>query len=119
MTDASSAARRFGESQWLTQDELARLSIIVEELVANLYEHGGMTGDQQVGLAFLSEPGAIRITIRDPGTAFDPRTAQPARQRPERGGSAGIDIVRAWAVFLDYEATSDGNRLELLLPVGT
>ena len=119
VTDASAAARGFGEAQWLTEDELARLSIIVEELVTNLYEHGGVDQDQAVELEFLSEPGAIRIAIRDPGTPFDPRSATTVRQRPERGGSAGIDIVRAWAVFVDYEATKDGNRLELLLPVGT
>lgn len=119
VTDASATARRFGEAQWLTEDELARLSIIIEELVANLYEHGGVTSEHDVELSLLSEPGAIRITLRDPGTSFDPRLALPDRERPERGGSAGIDIVRAWAVFVDYETTKEGNRLELVLPVGT
>lgn len=119
VTEASAAARRFGEAQWLAEDELARLSIIIEELVTNLYEHGGVQYDHEVELALLVEPGAIRITLRDPGTPFDPRSAPTPRARPERGGSAGIDIVRAWAVFVDYQTSNEGNRLELLLPVGT
>lgn len=119
VSDASSAARTFGESQWLTEDELARLCIIIEELVANLYDHGGVTAEQAIELRLKSEPGGIRILIMDPGASFDPRAAPKPSQRPERGGGAGIDIVRAWAEFVAYETTGRGNRLELLLPVGT
>ena len=114
---ASLAARAFGEEQWLTEDELARLSVVVEELLANLYDHGGVTQDEAVELTLASEPGAIRITILDPGMPFDPRAA-PRKEQPERGGGAGIEIVRAWAEFVDYQATPQGNRLELILPVG-
>ena len=119
VSEGSTAARAFGEAQWLTEDELARLCIVVEELLANLYDHGGVTPDQSIELALASEPGGIRITIVDPGTQFDPRSVPKPRERPERGGGAGIDIVGAWAEFVDYAVTEDGNRLELLLPVGT
>ena len=118
-TEASTAARTFGEAQWLTDDELARLCIIVEELVANLYDHGGLTDDHEFELQLESEPGGVRITMTDPGTVFDPRVAPKPSERPERGGGAGIDIVSAWAEFVDYRTTDKGNRLELLLPVGT
>jgi anti-sigma regulatory factor (Ser/Thr protein kinase) len=119
VSEASSAARAFGEAQWLTEDELARLCIIIEELVANLYDHGGVTAEQAVELCLESEPGGVRIVVVDPGASFDPRTAPKPSQRPERGGGAGIDIVHAWAEFVGYETTERGNRLELLLPVGT
>ena len=115
----SSAARSFGEAEWLSEDELARLCIIVEELLANLYEHGGVIDDHEVELTLASEPGGIRITLLDPGNPFDPRSARSPRDEAERGGGAGIDIVRAWAEFVDYRETPKGNRLELLLPVGT
>ena len=119
VSEASRAARAFGEAQWLTEDELARLCIIIEELLANLYDHGGVTAEQTVELRLESEPGGIRIIIVDPGTAFDPRGAPKPSERPERGGGAGIDIVQAWAEFVSYETTIGGNRMELLLPVGT
>ena len=118
VTQASTAARVFGEAQWLTEDECARLCIIIEELVANLYDHGGLSDTDMVELSFASEPGGIRIVIVDPGAPFDPRSAPTESNRPDRGGGAGIDIVRAWAQFVDYAVTPDGNRLELLLPVG-
>ncbi len=114
---ASNAAREFGTAQRLTEDECARVCIVVEELVANLYDHGGLTEHDEVELGLGFEPGGIRIIIADPGKPFDPRLVPPNRARPERGGGAGIDIVRAWAQFVDYEVTAEGNRLELLLPL--
>jgi len=114
---AVDVARLFGEAQWLTKDELARLCIIIEELIANLYDHGGLTEIDKVELSLGSEPSGIRITITDSGKPFDPRSAPTKRQRPERGGGVGIDIVRSWAQFVAYDATAGGNRLELLLPL--
>jgi len=114
---AAAAARAFGEAQWLGDDECARLCIIVEELVANLYDHGGLTDQDKVELSLDSEPIGIRIIIADRGKPFDPRTAQPSRQRLERGGGAGIEIVRSWAQFVDYIVSAEGNRLELVLPI--
>jgi len=118
VTEASLAARTFGEAQWLTEDECARLRIIVEELVANLFDHGALTNEHEVSLSLAGEPAGIRIVIVDPGAPFDPREAPTPRERPERGGGAGIDLVRAWAQFVDYTQVREGNRLELLLPVG-
>ena len=118
VTEASVAARAFGEAQWLTEDECARLCIIIEELIANLVDHAGLAETDKVELSMASEPGGIRIVIVDPGAPFDPRSAPSARERPERGGGAGIDIVRAWAEIVDYSLIPEGNRLELLLPVG-
>ncbi len=117
VTQASDAARAFGEAQPLSEHVCARFCIVIEELIANLYEHGGLTSDDKVELSLGREPDGIRIVIADPGKPFDPRSAVPKRERPERGGGAGIDIVRAWAQFVDYEVTSGGNRLELLLPL--
>ncbi len=114
---ACDAARRFASSQHLNADDLARLCIVVEELVANLYDHGGLTEQDEVELRFASEPDGIRVTIVDPGTPFDPWAAPRKIGRPERGGGVGIDIVRTWAQFVSYRSSADGNRLELLLPI--
>jgi anti-sigma regulatory factor (Ser/Thr protein kinase) len=114
---AIEAARRFGEAQLLPENELARLCIVIEELVANLYDHGGLTGADKVELVLINEPGHIRVTLADPGAVFDLRSAPKERQPPDRGGGVGLDIVRAWAQIVGYEVTSDGNRLEFLLPL--
>lgn len=117
IADAADAARAFASSQWLTDDEAARLCIVVEELVANLYDHGGLTEQDKVGLDFTTEPDGIRVRIIDPGAPFDPWTTPRKIEIPERGGGVGIDIIRAWAHFIDYRVSHDGNRLEFLLPV--
>lgn len=114
--EAGQAARMFGEAQQLTGDECARLCIIVEELIANLHDHGGLTDQDEVELTLGSEPAGIRIIIADRAKPFDPRSARPQTKRPERGGGAGIEIVRTWARLVDYSVRDDGNRLELLLP---
>jgi serine/threonine-protein kinase RsbW len=114
---ASNAAREFGMVQRLAKDDCARMCIIVEELVANLYDHGGLTHEDRIALDLSRESGGIRVTLTDPGKPFDPRTATPKRKRPDRGGGVGIDIVRSWAQFVAYDVTADGNRLELLLPL--
>ena len=117
ITQASAAARAFGEAQWLSEDETARLCIIIEELLVNLYDHGGVTGEDEVRLELESEADGLRVVIVDPGKPFDPRQALVRSDSPERGGGAGIDIVRAWAQLVSYEAAPKANRLELVLPI--
>ena len=119
VTQASTAARTFGEAQWLSDDEAARLCIIIEELVANLYDHGGVGGDDEVTLSFASEPAGIFVTILDRGKAFDPRQLLRKTDPGERGGGAGIDIVRSWAMITGYQSSADGNRLDLILPLSS
>jgi serine/threonine-protein kinase RsbW len=117
VTQASDAARAFGEMQWLSEDETARLCIIIEELVANLYDHGGVGRDEEITLTLASEPKGLIITLTDRGKPFDPRQPRRKSDPADRGGGAGIDIIRSWAVITGYEVTDEGNRLELLLPL--
>lgn len=117
VAQASDAARAFGKAQWLAEGELARLCIVIEELVANLYDHGGVTERDEVELSLISDAEGIRVVIIDPGVPFDPWEMPQSSDMPERGGGAGIGIIRAWAQFIDYGVTEQGNRLELLLPL--
>ena len=119
VTQASDAARAFGEAQWLGEDEVARLCIIIEELVANLYDHGGVSRDEEIILSLASEPKGLTITILDPGRPFDPRQPRRKTDSSDRGGGAGIDIIRSWALISSYEVTDEGNRLELFLPLAS
>ncbi len=117
VVQALAAARAFSEEQWLTDEETARLCIIVEELITNLYDHAGLTAGHEVDLGFASEPDGIHLILIDPSSPFDPRTA-PRSETPDRGGGAGIDIVKAWAEIVEYKQTAQGNRLEVVMPVG-
>ena len=115
--DALEMSRSFGAMQMLRDQDVARLCIIVEELFVNLYEHGGLNSEHLVTLTLRREPRGIRVVVTDPAPPFDPRSAADDSPRPERGGGAGIAIVRAWTEFIDYRATDEGNRLELLLAI--
>ena len=114
---AVDAARAFGEAQRLANEDLARLCIVVEELVANLYDHGGITEQDEVQLAFARHPQGIRVSIIDPGVPFDPWSAPQTAESMKRRGGAGTSLVRAWADLVSYRSSSDGNHLELLLPL--
>ena len=115
--DALQMSRDFGVRHSLGDDDVSRLSIIVEELFVNLVEHGGVDSEQFVTLTLAREPGGIRVVMTDPAPPFDPRRFANRGPRPARGGGAGIAIVRAWAEFIDYSTTDRGNRLELFLPI--
>jgi len=114
---AAETARAFGEGLKLAAGEQARLCLVVEELLANLYDHGGLTDGDQVELTLSREAEGICLVIVDPGKPFDPRSVPPNYILPERGGGAGLNIVRSWARFVDYQVTAGGNRLELILPL--
>lgn len=106
-------AQSFALERGLELDHAARLSIIVEELVFNLVEHGGVGGEGLIELVLSHEDGAVAITLSDGGVAFDLRNAASDEAVPDRGGGAGIDLVRAWAEIVDYASEAGRNRLLL------
>ena len=107
------AAQAFGIDRALAVDHAARLSIIVEELVYNLVEHGEVGEDGLIELVLTHEDGVVGIALSDTGVAFDLRGAESEEAIPERGGGAGIDLVRAWAEIVDYASVAGRNRLLL------
>lgn len=117
VVDATTAARAFASDQGVADSDISRLCVVVEELVVNLYEHGGVTVGDRVDLSLFRTPEGIRISLGDPGQPFDPRAATSNKTRPVRGGGAGLDLVRAWTKFIDYTVQPGGNRLELLMPI--
>ena len=111
-------ARTFAEDQGLSSIAAARLAIVIEELVTNVVEHGGVAADGPVDLALLAETGSVRIIFVDRGLSFDPRLAPvAARDLEGRGGGAGIDLIKAWTSIVDYRTVEGLNRLELLFPL--
>ena len=114
--DATRAARAFAARAKLAETDAAHLSIIVEELVTNLYDHGGLGADDVVELSLAQTANGVGLTLTDSGRRFDPRLAQTATPTPDRGGGAGLKLLRSWARDIDYRVIDGRNRLTLLLP---
>lgn len=106
-------AQDFGEQCRLDSQQAARLAIMIEELVTNLVEHGGVDEHGIIELVLTSEDGVIAIALSDTGVAFDLRAVDSDGDIPERGGGAGIDLVRAWSDIVDYTSGNGENRLIL------
>lgn len=98
-------------------DTAAKLAIIVEELVANVVEHGEPDPESEIQIEIVALGQNIELRLSDGGTHFDPRTAavSPAMP-PERGGGAGLALVRNWANILSYERIDGRNLLRLVIP---
>lgn len=114
--DAVAWARRYASDQDLKARDVARLCIVVEELVTNLLEHGGLA-EPQIGIELSRRPAALALVIEDNGPGFDPRTVDPQDTVPARGGGAGLRLVNAWAEIVGYASDNGRNRIELSLPL--
>jgi anti-sigma regulatory factor (Ser/Thr protein kinase) len=106
----------FLEGQALDDNVRARLAIIVEELVANIVEHGELPVDAPISLELERSGDDITIILSDKGAAFDPCSwTQPDQLPPERGGGAGLALVQSWATSMSYRRTDGRNILQLVI----
>ena len=97
-------------------DAEAKLSIIVEELVTNIVDHGAPPIDSEIMIELSAIGSDIGLTLSDAGTFFDPRTADaPAEFPPERGGGAGIALVLSWSHGINYTRIDGRNVLTLVI----
>ncbi|MGF7149691.1 anti-sigma regulatory factor (Ser/Thr protein kinase) [Sphingomonas zeicaulis] len=108
-------AERFAAGAGCDGEWCMRLLILVEELVANLIDHGALPVDSSITLALARAEDAIRLDIVDRGRPFDPRTAPPDNDDlpPEEGGGAGLRLLAAWAVITGYDSADGANRLTI------
>lgn len=94
------------------------LAVIVEELVVNLVEHDAGAVDDRIELELARHGDRIRLTLSDGGAPFDPRLAAQGDLPPDRGGGAGLALVRAWSRIELYTRIAGRNHLQLLIPLG-
>ena len=116
---ATDAARNFAERIGIEGVDASRLAIIVEELVTNLYDHGGLQADDAFEIELSTSRTDINVTIVDRGKAFDPGAASFSSTVPARGGGAGLRLLRDWATQAQYRSNASENRLLVVLPRST
>jgi anti-sigma regulatory factor (Ser/Thr protein kinase) len=109
---ALAAVRDFAIGACLPNGDV--LAIIVEELVCNLVDYGGRPGEE-IELALVCVPEGVRLRLSDGCAPFDPRVATRADLPPDRGGGAGLAMVRAWSTVEAYERVGARNTLRLLI----
>ncbi|MFN3472780.1 MAG: ATP-binding protein [Blastomonas sp.] len=113
---AVALVHEFSAASALTPEQGAKLAILVEEAVTNVYDHADVQPGFAGSLALAGDSDGVRICLCDSGQAFDPRSADEDRLPDlERGGGAGLALIRAWAEIVDYRSEDGVNRLELKL----
>jgi anti-sigma regulatory factor (Ser/Thr protein kinase) len=101
-----------------------RLALLVEELAANVANHGaaGADGATAVRVSIALEADGVRLVIEDDGRAFDPLslpapdTDLPLESR--RIGGLGVHLSRQLARSLAYARDGGRNRVVALLDAG-
>jgi len=109
-------SRRFAEAAALPAGAADQLAIVVEECVVNLLEHGRPPPGSRIALRLDRAEGCVRLTVSDAGRPFDPRDAAFDGPNLDRGGGAGLALIKAWCRVADYTTARGRNRLVLELP---
>jgi anti-sigma regulatory factor (Ser/Thr protein kinase) len=99
---------------------LVDLRVALDEVVANLVEHGDAS---EIRVRLAVHDGLLEAIVEDDGTPFDPRSAPPpelGRPLAERQvGGLGLHFVRNLIAEVDYSSRSGVNRLVLRQPLTT
>ena len=97
-----------------TRQEL-ELTLILEELCANIIAHGGRNGATTIDVGLEKIRDTLEITIRDDGPPFDPTcsprvdTAKPLAER--KPGGLGVHLVHHFANAIEYRRENRYNVL--------
>ena len=108
----------FAATAGLSDRDLFVLQIVVEELVTNVIDYGGVpAGEHAATVELAAESGELVITIRDRGCEYnpllreDPDTSLPAEERPI--GGLGVHFCKKLTDSQTYERRGDCNVLVL------
>ena len=119
---ASTWLRKHGEGLAVPGEPMDRLEICLNEVLANLLEHGGApVARQPIRLRLEAiTPGAgagVRLVVCDGGRPFDPLVVSdkplPATLGEASPGGLGLRLLRAYTDAMDYRVLENGNELRL------
>jgi serine/threonine-protein kinase RsbW len=104
---------------WLLPPKTAaEINLILEEVVANIIEHGDQDRSQEVIDISLSKEGPVlTMTIVDRGPSFDPTLVAPPDTRlplqHRKCGGLGLHLVRTLCQGCSYTREKEANILTL------
>jgi anti-sigma regulatory factor (Ser/Thr protein kinase) len=122
---AAGAARdvveRFSQQWRIAGGDVARVLIVVEELVTNIAKYGYTGEPGHIELRLRLAGGRLTILLIDDGAAFDPFAAAPpdleAPIEARRVGGLGLPIVKAWMDRTRYRRAGRYNVVTVSRPV--
>jgi serine/threonine-protein kinase RsbW len=102
----------------LSPSRLADAELCLDELVTNIFRHGGA---RTLRIAIERAGAEVEIIIEDDGRPFDPTAAvlPPIAHTLEEAtpGGRGLLLVRSIASRLLYERRDGANRLTIAFPL--
>lgn len=119
---ASAWLQERGEGLAVPADQIDRLEVCLNEVLANLLEHGGTpVASQPIRLrleGFTPPAGAgVRLVISDAGVPFNPLVVSdkplPASLGEASPGGLGLRLVRAYTDGMAYRVLADRNELSI------
>ena len=110
----------FAEQHRIDPGDRNRVTILLEELVTNLFAHGSVEGSGEciAEIALSLEQDRLSIEFSDNGKPFDP-LAQPLPDLdvpPESRllGKLGLHLLRAFVDEASYRRNGDRNVLQMV-----
>ena len=108
----------FAERAALSHADSYALQLVVEEIVLNVIEYGGLTGEEPgITVTLIADAVETVVEVRDRGVAYDPLLAQAPDvngsldERPI--GGLGVFLSRAYTNAQHYARTENENVLTL------
>ena len=87
-----------------------RLSVIVDEVCANMVRHdASLTGAESFSLELTEDGAGMVLVICDPGRTFNP--LEYRREARREIGGHGLELIRGLASMVRYEREGACNRL--------
>ncbi len=87
-----------------------RLSVIVDEVCANVINHdGSLTEADRFSLELTDDGASVVMVICDAGRPFNP--LEHPREAPREIGGHGLALIRGLASRVAYERAGTRNRL--------
>ncbi len=110
-------AERFGRVHRLSDDEVANIQLVLDEMVINVIRHGYEDVDDRavhhISITLRLTADVLTIELKDTARAYDPREAPAPRfdlPIDERGpGGLGVHIVRSIMDTMDYRRERGQN----------